>query len=138
MAELPDKIHLTLVTRDKKILEEWVDEVVLPGQIGEFGVLPGHTPLLALLKVGDLSYKIGSKVSGVVISWGVAEVLPDRVIVVVEDAWSSDDAKFDEAERARIEAQHELAMLASYDDGFALSQGKLDHSVGASTTHHPK
>ena len=53
MAELPTKIRLTLVTREKKVLEQDVDEVVLPALRGAMGVLPGHTPLLAALKCGE-------------------------------------------------------------------------------------
>ncbi|MEA2488379.1 MAG: F-type H+-transporting ATPase subunit epsilon, partial [Acidobacteriota bacterium] len=84
MADLPTKINLTVVTRERKIVDVQVDEVILPATDGEIGVLPGHTPLLATLRIGPLRYRTGTAVSRLVISWGFAEVLPDRVIVLAE------------------------------------------------------
>ena len=78
MAEIASKISLTIVARERKIVETEVDEVVLPGYEGELGILPGHTPLLAMLKVGELRYRVGATVERMVISWGFAEVLPDQ------------------------------------------------------------
>ena len=57
MADLPTKFHLTVVTRERKIIETDAVELVLPAYDGEIGVLPGHTPLLALLKVGIMRYR---------------------------------------------------------------------------------
>jgi F-type H+-transporting ATPase subunit epsilon len=51
---IPTKLTLEIVTPDRALLREEVDEVVVPGSQGEFGVLPGHTPLLSTLKVGEL------------------------------------------------------------------------------------
>ena len=53
------RLRLVLVTYEKKVLEVECDEVTLPGQLGYFGVLPGHVPMIALLKVGELMYRIG-------------------------------------------------------------------------------
>src|SRR5436190_21052105 len=86
MADLPSKLHLVVVTRERKIVEADVDEVILPAYNGEIGVLPGHTPLLAVLKVGIMRYREGGKTSSLVLSWGFAEVLPARVIVMAETA----------------------------------------------------
>jgi F-type H+-transporting ATPase subunit epsilon len=60
-----------------------VDEVQLPGCEGAFGVLPGHTPLLALLDPGELWYRKAGEKTSLVIDFGLAEVLPDRVTVLV-------------------------------------------------------
>ena len=59
---LPTKLTLTVVSRERKIVEIDVDEVVLPASDGEIGVLPGHTPLLTTLRVGTLRYRAGSTV----------------------------------------------------------------------------
>ena len=50
---LPDKIRLDIVTPDRLVLLEWVDEVQIPGQEGYLGVLPGHAPLITELKIGQ-------------------------------------------------------------------------------------
>jgi hypothetical protein len=49
---LPTHIRLEFVTPERAIAHEDVDEVVLPGETGDFGVLPGHAPLLAMLRIG--------------------------------------------------------------------------------------
>ena len=59
MADLPTKLNLMIVTRERKIVETQVDEVILPGYDGELGILPGHTPLLALLKIGEQRRRAG-------------------------------------------------------------------------------
>ena len=67
-------------------MAEKVDEVEIPGAEGYFGVLPGHTPLLAMLKVGELWYRKGSEKYYLSIAFGFAEVLPDRVTILAEIA----------------------------------------------------
>jgi F-type H+-transporting ATPase subunit epsilon len=129
MAELPNKINLTVVTRDRKIVDVQADEVVLPASDGELGVLPGHTPLLATLRIGPLRYRTGARVERLVISWGFAEVLPDRVIVLAERGFLPGEIDRAEAERARQEAEREIADLSSHDEGFALAEARLEESI---------
>ncbi|HVT04577.1 MAG TPA: F0F1 ATP synthase subunit epsilon [Thermoanaerobaculia bacterium] len=126
---LPTKIQLTLVTTDLKLLELEADEVVLPGLDGQFGVLPGHTPMLAALGIGEMSYREGGRKTLLVVAGGFAEVLPDRVIVLAEAAYRAEDIDRGEAERMRTEAERELASLASHDEGFALAQARLEESL---------
>jgi len=132
MAELPTKIHFTLVTREKKVLEQDVDEVVLPAVRGQIGVLPGHTPMLAMLKVGDLSYRVGDKHYMMVLTWGYAEILSDRVIVIAEGAMKVDEIGADRYEQMKIDAELELLALAGHDEGFALAEAKLDQEMAKS------
>jgi F-type H+-transporting ATPase subunit epsilon len=131
MAEftLPTKINLTVVTRERKILDVMADEVVLPGVEGELGILPGHTPLLAGLRIGQLRYRTGNTVERLVISWGFAEVLPDRVIVLAERGFLPGEIDLAAAEQARREAEKEIALLASHDPEFALAEARLEESV---------
>ena len=77
-------IRLEIVTPERMLVREDVDEVVVPGEDGYLGVLPGHTPLLATLKVGDLWYRKGAEKTHVPIAGGFAEVLPDRVTILAE------------------------------------------------------
>jgi F-type H+-transporting ATPase subunit epsilon len=86
MATLPTSIRLEIVTPEKMLVREDVEEVVVPGEDGYLGVLPGHTPLLATLKIGDLWYRKGQEKTHVPISGGFAEVLPDRVTILAEVA----------------------------------------------------
>ena len=132
---IPSKITLTVVTRERKILEEEVDEVELPAFNGEIGILPGHTPLLALLKIGQMRYRVGGKVEKLVISWGFAEVLPDRVIVLAERGFLPDEIDMAKAEEQRREAEREIADLSSHDPEFAVVEGRLEESVAMINIH---
>ena len=135
MADLPTKLSLTVVTRERKILEVEVDEVVLPGSNGELGILPGHTPLLALLKIGELRYRTGGRMERLVIAWGFAEVLPDRVIVLAERGFLPGEIDSATAEQNRREAEKELAVLSSHDPEFAIIEAKLEESVALINLH---
>ena len=74
---MADKLTLEMVTPYKKVLSEEVDEITAPGFVGELGLLPGHTPLLTTLKVGELTYKMGSELFHVAVNWGYLEVTDD-------------------------------------------------------------
>ena len=126
---LPTKLQLEIVTPDRAVVREEVDEVVVPGAEGELGILPGHTPLLATLRIGPLRYRTGSKIERLVISWGFAEVLPDRVIVLAERGFLPGEIDRAEAERMRQEAEREIADLSSHDEGFALAEARLEESI---------
>jgi F-type H+-transporting ATPase subunit epsilon len=103
---LPTSLKLFIVT-PLQHFEYEVDEVVLPGQEGEFGVLPGHTPFLAALKTGTMWYRQGRTRQYLAVSLGFAEVLPDRVTVlaqVAERAGDLDIARAEEGMRRAEEA----------------------------------
>jgi F-type H+-transporting ATPase subunit epsilon len=135
MAELPTKINLTVVTRERKIVEVQVDEVVLPATDGEIGILPGHTPLLTTLKIGQMRYRTGQTISRLVLSWGFAEVLPDRVIVLAETARLSSEIDVAAAEAERLAAEREIAYLSSHDPEFAVVEARLEESIAMINVH---
>jgi F-type H+-transporting ATPase subunit epsilon len=135
MADLPTKINLTVVTRERKIIDVQVDEVVMPALDGEIGVLPGHTPLLAMLKIGPLRYRTGNTVQRLVISWGFAEVLPDRVIVLAERGVLPSEVDRATAEQERIAAEKELLYLSSQDPEFAIVEARLEESIALISIH---
>jgi F-type H+-transporting ATPase subunit epsilon len=106
---LPTKLQLQIVSADRALLKESVDEVVIPGFDGYFGVLPGHTPLLAVLKVGELWYRQGQEKHYLAIAFGFAEVLPDRVTILAQIAEKADEIDRARAEAARKRAEERLA-----------------------------
>lgn len=132
---LPSKLNLTVVTRERKIVDVEVDEVELPASDGEIGILPGHTPLLATLRIGQMRYRIGNTVERMVISWGFAEVLPDRVIVLAERGVLSEEIDPAAAEAERIAAERELQYLSSDDPDFAVAEGRLEESIAMINVH---
>jgi F-type H+-transporting ATPase subunit epsilon len=106
---LPTKLTLEIVTPDRALLREEVDEVVVPGSQGEFGVLPGHTPLLSTLKVGELWYRQGQEKHYLAIAFGFVEVLPDRVTVLAQVGERAQEIDVQRAERAKQRAEQRLA-----------------------------
>ena len=102
---LPSSIELQVVTPDRLLLREAVDEVEIPGSEGYFGVLPGHTPLLAALAVGEMWYRKGEEKTYLSIAFGFAEVLPDRVTILARLAERADEG----AAAARTRAAPRLA-----------------------------
>ena len=106
---LPTEITLEIVTPDRAIVTERVDEVEIPGAEGNFGVLPGHTPLLAMLSIGELWYRKGSDKHYLAIAFGFAEVLPDRVTVLAELAEKPEDIDVARAEAAKRRAEERIA-----------------------------
>ena len=102
------KILLEIVTPERVVVTEDVDEVVLPGIEGEFGVLAGHIPFLTALKVGELVYKTESKEEHLAVSWGYVEVAGDNVKVLAEAAEKATEIDLSRAEAARLEAENIL------------------------------
>lgn len=106
---LPDHLTLEIVTPEGSVVSEQVDEVQIPGAEGSFGVLPGHTPLLATLQVGEFWYRQGQDTSFVAVSFGFAEVLPDRVTILAQIAESADHIDVARAQTAEKRAKDRLA-----------------------------
>jgi len=105
---LPTSIELQIVTPDKLLVREQVDEVEVPGTEGYFGVLPGHTPMLASLAVGELWYRKGQEKTYLSIAYGFAEVLPDRVTILAHLAERAEEIDVVRAEEARKRAESRL------------------------------
>ena len=110
---IPPYLTLDIVTPDRSILHEQVDEVEIPGADGYFGVLPGHTPLLATLKVGELWYRKGSDRHFLSLAFGFAEVLPDRVTILAQIAEKAEEIDVDRAEQEKKRAQEALSRASA-------------------------
>ncbi|MCE5246358.1 MAG: F0F1 ATP synthase subunit epsilon [Candidatus Polarisedimenticolia bacterium] len=133
---LPEKIHLEIVTPERRILARDVDEVVLPGALGSFGVLPGHAPLLAELGPGIAFCRVGDRRERLAISGGYAEVGPDRVSVLAETCERAEEIDVDRARRKLDELNAELksALPAGGEEVLRARMlkhlARLDASVG--------
>ena len=107
---LPTKLQLNIVSPDHSFSYE-VDEVALPGQEGDFGVLPGHTPLFAGLRTGSMWYRQGTDKHFLALSVGFVEVLPDRVTVLAQVAERAEDLDQARAEAGMTRAQEMMAAV---------------------------
>jgi len=106
---LPTKITLEIVTPDRSLVTAQVDELQLPGSEGYFGVLPGHTPMLATLKIGEMWYRIGQEMHYLAIAFGFVEVLPERVTVLAQIAERAEEIDVARAQAAKQRAEERAA-----------------------------
>src|SRR5437762_13455581 len=108
---IPTRLQLQIVSADRSLVNETVDEVEIPGADGYFGVLPGHTPLLAVLGAGELWYRQGQEQHYLVIAFGVAEVQPERVTILAQIAEKADEIDLLRAAAAKTRAEERLGSM---------------------------
>ena len=106
---MADRLTLEVATPSRLVISEQVDEVVLPGTEGSFGVLPGHAPFLATLGIGEAVYRIGRDERHLAMVGGFAEVRNDKVIVLTDAAERPDEIDRARAERAKDRAERRLS-----------------------------
>ena len=102
-------LNLEVATPSRLVVAETVDEVVIPGSQGYFGVLPGHAPLLATLGVGELTYRKGTSQMRLALTGGFAEVRNDKVIVLAENAERPDEIDRERALKSKERAERRLS-----------------------------
>ncbi|WP_396626317.1 F0F1 ATP synthase subunit epsilon [Luteitalea sp.] len=125
---MASQLTLSIVTPEREIVRVQVDEVELPGSEGYFGVLPGHTPMLATLTVGRLTSRSGTDTQVLAIAFGFAEVLPDAVTVLAQIAERAEDIDVARAEAARKRAEERLARNEA-DLDYQRARTALDKAV---------
>ncbi|HYP25598.1 MAG TPA: F0F1 ATP synthase subunit epsilon [Blastocatellia bacterium] len=115
---MPERITLEIVTPERKVLEEEVDRVEVPGLNGELGILPGHTQLISQLKpAGLLTYHIGDTKNEVALSNGFVEISPDRVVILADKAERPEDIDLAKALELKGVAERNLQKALSEPDG---------------------
>ena len=126
------RLSLTVVTPERAVLQAVAcDEVTLPAQRGEIGILPGHTPLIALLGVGVVGYRDGSRRAAVAVRGGFVEVAGDAVRVLADVATEKDAIDAAQAREAKGEGEARRLtvvgneQLASVNDDVAFAEAKL-------------
>jgi F-type H+-transporting ATPase subunit epsilon len=98
---MPERVQFELVTPERLLLSEAVEMVVVPGTEGNFGVLPGHAPLISSIRPGTIDVYEGSTVTRrIFVVSGIAEVTPERCTVLADEAVPPD-----ELDRGSIEAE---------------------------------
>jgi F-type H+-transporting ATPase subunit epsilon len=117
-------LQLLVVTPERKVVETQAEEVQLPGADGYLGILPGHAPLITLLKAGVLSYRRAGRSEAFAVSSGFAEVLEDRVSVLADSAEPGSEIDAGAAERDRAKAEEE--MKSAGVDTLAAIRARID------------
>jgi F-type H+-transporting ATPase subunit epsilon len=102
-------INLTIVTPERAVVHEVVDELQIPGAEGYLGILPGHAPLFSELKVGEVAYRKGARWFFLAVAWGFVEVRPDQVRILAETAERAQEIDVERANRAKQRAEERIA-----------------------------
>jgi len=135
-----DRLRLELATPTRLVVSDTVDEVVVPGVDGYFGVLPGHAPLLALVGAGEVTYRSGREERHLAVSGGFAEVGGERVTILAETAERPEEIDVARARAARERAEARLSPRAGEESdlpraaaAFTRAQARLEvaRRVGA-------
>jgi F-type H+-transporting ATPase subunit epsilon len=109
---MADTFTLEVVTPLREVVHEAVNEAQIPVKGGYIGVLPGHTPLLAEMGIGELTYRVGNRMISCTAMGGFVEVLSDRVIVLADRAERAEEINVARAEAARDRALKRMANLS--------------------------
>ena len=109
---MADTIQLEIVTPERRVVQDTVAEVQIPGKKGYLGLLPGHAPLITELSVGEISYRVNGFTHNLAVAWGFAEVLPTKVTILAETAERAEEIDVERARRAKEAAEK---MLQSTD-----------------------
>jgi len=126
---MASKIKLELVTPERLLVSEEVDEIIAPGYEGEFGVLPEHTQYLAILSVGVLRYRKGDEVRKVAVGGGFAEVTPERVVILADVGEKAEEIDVDRARRAHERAEDAIKDLSLDDASYYKMRGALLRAI---------
>ncbi len=111
-----DKLLLEIVSADKSFLRKEVDAVRAPGVKGDFGILPGHAPMIACIDIGVLRYRLNDKMTKVAVGGGFLEIFENKVSVLVDTAESREDIDVARARRAKEKAAGKLRKNLSDDE----------------------
>jgi F-type H+-transporting ATPase subunit epsilon len=125
---MADKLNLEVITPERRVLSESVDEVVVPGLGGELGILPEHTQLISQLQTGVLVYRQGAERKQLHVSGGFVEVQPDRVTVLSDVAEKPEEIDLERAQRAKDLAEKELKSQGD-DVDYRSAEQKLQRAL---------
>jgi F-type H+-transporting ATPase subunit epsilon len=126
---MAEKIQLDVVTPERRVLQEPVDMVTVPGLGGELGILPGHTPLISQLQTGVLTYVQEGKSSSLHVSGGFVEVRDDHVSVLADIAERPDEIDAARAKLSRDKLEKQLNTWSGTEEDFEVAKTKLDRSI---------
>jgi F-type H+-transporting ATPase subunit epsilon len=131
MAE--NKLKLSIVTPERLVLNEGVDQVNAPGIEGDLGILYDHAPLLTTMRAGRFSYELlrekGRETINMIVSGGYLEVTDNRVIVLAETVEFLDEIDKERAKNSLVKAEEALANIDLSDDKFAEAQDRLFRAI---------
>ena len=128
-----NKLQLSIVTPERLVLNEEVDQVNVPGVEGDLGILYDHAPILTTMRAGKFSYELlsekGNETIQMIVSGGYLEVTDNRVIVLAEAVEFLDEIDKERAKASLVRAEEALTNTGLSDDEFAEAQDRLFRAI---------
>ena len=123
---MAETIQLEIVTPERLVVNDTAEYIEIPGRSGHIGVLPGHSPLITELAVGEISYRTGNQMRRLAVAWGFAEVLANKVTILAETAEKAEEIDASRAEAAKKKA--EAALQKAGIEGNKEAQAALERA----------
>ena len=123
------KLNLSIVTPEKQLVAEEVDQVNAPGTEGDLGILFDHAPILTNLRPGQLSYEKDGETVVMVVSGGFLEVSDNRVTILAETGEFLSEIDRPRAEKAQTHAEELLSKPGLSEEEFIEAQKKLFRAI---------
>lgn len=124
---MADKIDLEIVTPKGRVLAAAVDEVTAPSVEGEFGVLPGHLPMLVALRSGLVTYRQGGETHKCAVGTGFGEVGPTKLVILTDEYCDRDalDPVVLRKELAELDAELAKSVAEASPDAVAAERRRV-------------
>lgn len=114
-------IHVVITSQDRSVFTGEADIVVVPGTLGEMGILPNHSPLLSTLKYGLIKVRYKGEETVFTVAGGIVEVQPDQVTILADSAENVEEIDISRAEAARKRVEELLQKAIPQDTDTYLS-----------------
>jgi F-type H+-transporting ATPase subunit epsilon len=126
---MADELMLEIVTPEKMVFSDKIEEVTIPGAEGEFGVLRGHEAFLSAVDIGELNYIKDGKKTYYSVNTGYAEVTSGKVTILIETAERSDSIDKDRAMQAKDRAESRLSQMTKEDVEYEIMRAALARAI---------
>ncbi|MGA2553870.1 MAG: F0F1 ATP synthase subunit epsilon [Smithella sp.] len=126
---MADELMLEIVTPEKMVFSDKIEEVTIPGAEGEFGVLRGHEAFLSAVDIGELNYIKDGKKTYYSVNTGYAEVTSSKVTILIETAERSDGIDKDRALQAKDKAESRLSQMTKEDVEYEIMRAALARAI---------
>lgn len=113
---MADKLHFDLVSPERRLFAGEVDQVVVPGEEGDFGVLPNHAPFMSVIRSGAIAVMNDGSTERTFIHGGFAEVTPSGLTILAEEAVPVSEIDADKLSRDLADAREDVAAAKSEDE----------------------
>src|SRR5579884_1647561 len=132
---MADTLEIEIVTPERALVSDTTSAVLIPGKDGYVAVLPGHAPLITELAVGEIAYRKSGELRRLAVAWGFAEVLPDRAVIMAEEAEHAAEIDIAKAKREKAEAEEKIRAAGTDQEAYDEANAQLQYAENLIQVH---